>query len=345
VFIDPAGTGYSRILGGDDVRKSLWSVDGDVSSLAVTIRRWVQANNRELSPKFIVGESYGGFRAPKIAHVLQTEQGLGVSGLVMVSPVFDFSSFNASGSVLGVVARLPSMAATARERKGPITRQSMKDVEDYATGEFLADLMKGVNDEAALGRISERVAQLTGLDPAFVKRLGGRVPLRVFAREINHGRREISSMYDGNVVGIDPDPFSPRNEAEDQLRVGLHAPITEAMLDLYRNRLKWVVENGRYQFFNSQASRQWDFGRRAQAVDDFKQDLALDPNLRVLIAQGLTDLVTPYFETKLTLDQIPNYGSPERVRFEVYPAGHMVYIRDDARRALREDARKLVEGK
>ena len=342
VFLDPAGTGYSRILGGDEVRKSLWSTGGDVTSLAVTIRRWVQANGRELSPKFILGESYGGFRAPKIAHVLQTDQGVGVNGLVLVSPVLDFARFNATGSVLSYVARLPSFAATARERKGPITRETLRDVEIYANGEFLSDLMKGVNDAPALDRLSRRVADLTGLDYALVRRLGGRVSADVFAREINRPEGRVSSMYDGNATGLDPNPFSTRNTAEDQLRLGLHAPITQAMVELYRTRLNWVVENGRYQFQNEQAGRQWDRGHNPEAVNDLRSAMALDPKMGVLVAHGLTDLVTPYFETRMVLDQIVLTGSAERQRFETYAGGHMFYSREEARKLFRADGERLV---
>ncbi len=342
VFLDPAGTGYSRILGGEEVRKSLWSTNGDINSLAVTIRRWVQANGREASPKFLLGESYGGFRAPKIAHVLQTDQGVGVSGLVLVSPVLDFARFDASGSVLSNVARLPSFTATARERKGPISRDSLRDVEAYATGEYLSDLMKGVNDPSALERLSRREADLTGLDYPLVRRLGGRVSAEVFAREINRAEGRVSSLYDGNATGLDPNPFSTRNTAEDQLRLGLHAPITEAMVDLYRTRLNWVVENGRYQFQNEQAGRQWDRGAHPEAVTDLRSTMALDPKMGVLVAHGLTDLVTPYFETRMVLDQIPLTGSPERLRFQTYAGGHMFYAREEARRRFREDGERLV---
>ena len=346
VFIDPPGTGYSRVIGGEDVRKSFGSVNGDAGALATAIRRWTEANDRSLSPKFIVGESYGGFRAPKIANLLQKEQGVGVNGLVLISPVLDFGRFNASNSILGLAARLPSMAATYRERKGSITRQSMKDVEDYASGAFIMDLLKGPNDPDAVSRLSAKVTELTGLDAQSVRQLGGRVPTNIFAREANRDTNTVSSRYDANVTGLDPTPFAPRDNTEDQLRVGLHAPITQAMVDIYHHRLNWNVENGRYLFYNEQAGQAWDFGRRpAESLSDLREVLALDPTLRVLVAHGLTDLVTPYFETKLTLDQVPLVGPPGRLKLQVYPGGHMVYARDGSRKMLREDARALVEGK
>ena len=97
VFIDPVGTGYSRFVAtGDDVRKKFFSVDGDVDSIALTIRRWLEKSDRLLSPKFVAGESYGGIRGPKIVRNLQTEQGVGVKGLILISPVLDFREFTGS---------------------------------------------------------------------------------------------------------------------------------------------------------------------------------------------------------------------------------------------------------
>jgi carboxypeptidase C (cathepsin A) len=118
VFIDPVGTGYSRFVAtGDDARKRFYSIDGDVSAVALVIRRWLEKNDRLQSPKFVTGESYGGIRGPKIVRNLQTQQGVGVRGLIMVSPLFDYRDFSGS-SILQYMFTLPSMAAVAREAKG-----------------------------------------------------------------------------------------------------------------------------------------------------------------------------------------------------------------------------------
>jgi carboxypeptidase C (cathepsin A) len=343
VFIDPPGTGYGRILGNDEVRRNLWSVNGDLNALATTIRRWTEQNNRGLSPKFVGGESYGGFRAPKIAHILQTDQGVGVSGIIMLSPVLDFGRFNSNSQLWQLVARLPSYAAAAREAKGEVTRADLADVESYATGEFLSDLLRGPRDEAAIARLAERVSQLTGLDKNLVRQLGGRISQDTFARELNRNEGRVASSYDARVLGFDPYPQSARTDFDDQLRLGLHAPITQAMVDLYRNKLKWVVENGRYLFMNEEAGRQWNWGNRpAEATGDLRRAMALDPHLKVFASHGLTDLVTPYFETKMLLDQLPAYGAASRVQFKVYPGGHMFYTREASRRAFRDDARAMI---
>ena len=122
VYIDPVGTGYSRfVASGDDVRKRFFSVDGDVSSIAVVIRRWLEKHDRLTSPKFIAGESYGGIRGPKIVRNLQTEQGVGVRGLILISPVLDFREYSGS-SILQYVASLPSMRLwRGRPSSGPVT--------------------------------------------------------------------------------------------------------------------------------------------------------------------------------------------------------------------------------
>ena len=346
VFVDPPGTGYSRILGGDDVRKSFWSVNGDIDAAATVIRRWTEQNNRLGSPHWIAGESYGGFRAPKIAAKLQTDQGIGVAGLVMISPVLDFGEFNAKFSPITYVGLLPSQTAANREAKGPVTRGDLADVEAYARGAFLTDLVRGVRDSAVVDQLSGKVADYTGLDLGFVRQLAGRVPAPVFLRERYRAQGKVGSAYDATVTGYDPEPYSTENRSEDQLRLGLHAPLVEAMVDVYRNRIGFVVENGRYQFINEQASRQWDWGHgNAEALSDLRKVLALDPRLRALIAHGLSDVVTPYFATQLELDQIPAFGTPDRLQMKVYPGGHMIYIRDASRTALTEDVRKLVEGK
>src|SRR3954447_21682329 len=160
VFVDPVGTGYSRfVAAGDDARRSIYSVDGDVDAISLVIRRWLEKYDRLLSPKYVAGESYGGIRGPKVVRNLQTKQGVGVRGLILVSPVLDFRDFSGS-SILQHVGRLPTMAAVARETKGQVTHKDMADVERYARGEFLLDLIKGQADTEATTRLADKFAAL-----------------------------------------------------------------------------------------------------------------------------------------------------------------------------------------
>jgi carboxypeptidase C (cathepsin A) len=347
VFIDPAGTGYSQIVAsGDDARKRLWSVEGDIDALAVVVRRWLAAAGRLASPKFIVGESYGGFRGPRLAKNLATEQGVGVSGLVLISPVLDFATFGGVDAPLTAAILLPSYAAAVRERSGAVTRDGLADVEQYARGDYLLDYLRGPRDAAAVGRMVDRVAALTGLDPALVRRLGGRVDKEVFLREFDRAHGKVGALYDATSGAYDPSPASNDGHWLDPILDGFLAPLASAMVDLYAHRLGWKIDN-HYEPLSSSVNRGWDWGRDLHppsSIKELREMLALDPNFRVLVTHGLTDVQTPYFGSKLLLDQIPDYGAPGRLTLKVYAGGHMHYMRDASRKALREDARKLIEG-
>jgi carboxypeptidase C (cathepsin A) len=343
VFVDPVGTGYSRFINtSDEVRKQYWSVDGDIDVLATFMRKWIEKFGRQASRKFIAGESYGGFRAPKLAGKLN-EQGVAVSGLVIVSSPLDFGwRGNGRHSPMEWVVRLPSMAA-AREDKVPFDREALRDVERYATGEYLQDLLRGERDAVAVDRISARVAQLTGLDPALVRRLSGRIDARTFVRERNRDRGLVASMYDATITGIDPDPSASSSHSEDPVLNTSRAPLSTAMTDLYARVLHWRVEEP-YQLLNGRVNNRWDWGgsrRTHEVVGELRGLLASDPKLRVLITHGASDLVTPYFETQVILDQMPPFATPERLKLAVYGGGHMYYSRDASRRALRDDAQQL----
>jgi carboxypeptidase C (cathepsin A) len=348
VFIDPPGTGYSRLASAaEELHHRFYAVEGDIDGLADVVRQWLLAHGRMGSPKFILGESYGGFRGPRLARALQTGAGVGIAGLVLVSPKLDFGGASAVFDPFADVVLLPAMAAAAREQAGPIDRAALADVEAYARGDYLADLLRGPRDAEAVERMSRRVATLTGLDPALVRRLGGRVDRDSFLRERARAAHATSSLYDASITGADPFPFAAESEHPDPGLDALRAPLTEAMAQLYADRLNWRPD-GQYEVLNEAVARAWDFGRRnhrPEAVTALRTALALDARLRVLIVHGLTDTVTPYFATQLLLDQIPEIGAPGRIRLLVLPGGHMMYVRDGSRRALHDAAEALVEQK
>ena len=345
VFIDPVGTGYSRFVAtGDDVRKRFFSTDGDVASIALTIRRWLEKSGRLLSPKFVAGESYGGIRGPKIVRNLQVEQGVGVKGLILISPVLDFREFTGS-SLLQYVISLPSMAAVERETKGAVTRADMADVENYARGDFLLDLVKGQADTAATNRLADKVAALTGIDQALSRRLAGRFDVIEFRREFDRKNGKVTGRYYASVKGIDPFPDSSFFHFNDPSGEALLAPLTSAAVDLTTRKLNWRPD-GSYRLLNGEVEKAWDFGHGIsppQSVSELRQILALDPKLKLLIGHGLFDLATPYFGTRIELDQLPAFASPERVKLVVYPGGHMFYSRDASRRAFRTEAEALMK--
>jgi carboxypeptidase C (cathepsin A) len=345
VFIDPVGTGYSRFVAtGDDVRKRFFSVDGDVDSIAVTIRRWLEKYDRLLSPKFVAGESYGGIRGPKIVRELQVQQGVGVKGLILVSPVLDFREYSGS-SILQYVSSLPSMTAVAREAKGSVTRADLAEVEAYARGDFLADLLKGLADTEATTRLADKVSALTGIDQAVSRRLAGRFDVAEFRREFDRKNGKVTGRYDASVEGFDPYPDSSFYHFGDPSGEPLSAPLTSAAVDLTTRKLNWRPD-GSYQLLNGAVEKAWDFGRGlkpAESITQLRQILALDPKMKLLVGHGLFDLATPYFGSKIQLDQLPAFASPDRVKLVVYPGGHMFYSRDASRQAFRGEVQAMMK--
>ncbi|MDQ2805277.1 MAG: peptidase S10, partial [Pseudomonadota bacterium] len=261
VFIDPAGTGYSRLLGDRDAeRRRLWSVQGDIDSLARTIRLWLDRNGRVASPKYILGESYGGFRAPRLASALQTDQGIGVAGLILISPALDLGGRSGVLDPLAIAERLPTMSAAARARKGPVTREQVADAEQYAGGEYVVELLRGERDTASIARRSERVAALTGLDPALVRRYHGEVTGREFVHERDRAQGRVGSLYDATVTGPDPFPLTPFSTYSEPLTEALKAPVSSAMEMIYADELHWRPD-ALYQLWNDDVGRRGDWGR------------------------------------------------------------------------------------
>lgn len=345
VFIDPVGTGYSQFVAtGEEVRKRVFSVNGDVNSIAVAIRRWLEKFDRLPSPKFVAGESYGGIRGPKIVRNLQTEQGIGVGGLILISPLFDFREFTGS-SLLKYVWSLPTMAAVAREAKGPVTRGDMAEVESYARGDFMIDLLKGQADTEATTRLADKVAVLTGIDQAVSRRLAGRFDVGEFRREFDRRNGRVRGRYDASVSGFDPNPDSSASRFGDPSGDPLVAPLTSAAVDLTTRKLNWRPD-GSYELLNGAVERGWDFGRGLnppESISQLRQILALDPKLKLLVGHGLFDLATPYFGSKILLDQLPAFAGSDRVKLVVYPGGHMFYSRDASRQAFRAEVQGLMK--
>ncbi len=343
VFIDPPGTGYSRILAGEDAAKRFYSVNGDVDAVATAIRKWLATHRRRGVPIYLAGESYGGFRAVKLVEALREHENIGVAGLLLISPALDLSWLEGTRNLLSYAALIPSYAAVDRAARD---RRALADVEAYAAGDYVLDLVKGQRDPAVLARMSEKVAAFTGLDKESVRRLGGRVDTKSFARERRQSSGEVLSAYDAMRAGYDPQPHARSSAWADPVLDALRPVFGAAMARLTVETLGWPVADARYEILNERVAHDWNFGpggrADAEALSDLRQDLALDRRLRVTVAHGLTDLVTPYFASKILLDQLPPYGDAARLQLIALPGGHMFYTQDESRKALRDAARALI---
>jgi carboxypeptidase C (cathepsin A) len=345
VFIDPIGTGFSRSLeAADQTKKDFYSTDNDIHYLSRAIFDWLVKNQRMRARKYITGESYGGYRVPRITHYLQTRLGVGMNGIVAVSPYLNPTlDENADVSPMAWVVTLPSIAAANLERKHALSAQSMAPVIAYARGEYVSDLLKGRSDPQATERIVQKVTELTGLDKNFVRRSGGRIEIGAYLREVFREQGKIGSVYDSNVTSFDPFPYAPDQRFSDPLLEGIVAPTTSAMVDFVTRVVGWKAA-GAYHALSYEVGGQWDFDSAALrngAVTDLRQAVAADSKLRVLIVHGWNDLSCPFMGSVITVDQMPPMGDPSRVAVREYPGGHMFYSRPDSQAALRKDVQEL----
>ncbi len=344
VFIDPVGTGFSRsLVDKDETKKRFYSIKPDIEYLSRIVYDWLLKYGRMASPKYVTGESYGGFRAPKITYFLQTQLGVGVNGVVMVSPYLEPIMDQAPDfSPMNWVTTLPSMTAANYERQGKtLSPALMKEVEDYTRGEFTTDLLKGRRDPAAVGRLVDKVTTYTGLNHEFVARSGGRIEIGAFLRELYRDTGKIASVYDSNVTQEDPFPWSPHDRRNDPILDAIIAPTTSAMVDFDTRVVGWKVE-GRFNALSYDVGGNWEKGiELTDASSDLRQAIAADPKMKVLIAHGYDDLSCPYFVSRLVIDQIPISGDPGRVKLSIYPGGHMFYSRSASQAAFRNDVMQV----
>jgi carboxypeptidase C (cathepsin A) len=301
-------------------------------------------NNRLASRKYLVGESYGGYRVPRIAHYLQSQVGVAANGVVAVSPYLNPAIDEQDGlSPIPWVATLPSIAAANLERQHKLTADAMAPVIAYARGEYAADLLRGRSDPQALSRIVDRVTAVTGLDRTFVQRSGGRIEIGAYLREAYREQGKIGSVYDSNVTSFDPFPFAPEQRANDPILASIVAPLTTAMVDFVTRTVGWKVD-ARYNALSYDVGRHWDRDSpelRQGSVPDLREAVAADPKLRVLIVHGWNDLSCPFMGSVLTVNQMPLMGDPTRVSVREFPGGHMFYTRPDSRQALRKEVMEM----
>ena len=344
VFIDPVGTGYSRALVDDkEATKQFYSTDTDIKYLSRIVYDWLVKNGRMTSKKYLVGESYGGFRGPRITAYLQTQLGVAMNGVVLLSPYLDpAASDDENVSPLPWMLTLPSIAAAHLEREHKLTLEAMAGVIEYTRGEYASDLMRGRSDPQATDRVIRKVTELTGLDPLFVKRSGGRLETQAYLREVYRAEGRLGSRYDSNVTAWDPFPYAPHQQTGDPILNGIIAPTTSAMVNFVTQTVGWKFE-GRYNALSYEVNKLWheDDDANKGSVAQLREAVANDPGLRVLIAHGWDDLSCPFMASVLIVDQMPAMGDPARVQVKSYPGGHMFYARPDSQSALSRDVKAL----
>ncbi|PDS95697.1 carboxypeptidase [Rhizobium sp. S9] len=345
VLIDPIGTGWSRTAKADDA-SNYYNVNSDAQSIAKAIALYIAHNNRSNSPKYLLGESYGGFRAAKVASTLQESQGIVVAGAVMLSPLLEGQlMFDADQFALGAALELPSLAAAELDRQNGFTEEKQRQAERFALGDYLTTLAGPPPTGADAAAFYGRIAGLTGIPQDIIARNRG-FPGNSFVKHSNGGSGELMSPYDASFAAPDPYPESDYDRGDDAILDGFARAYGGAFADYARNELGFKTEMT-YSLLDSDISRRWEWGGgrgggsrfQASASDDIRQLLASNTAFHLLIAHGYSDLVTPYSVSRYVVDHLPPSLADGRVGLKLYHGGHMFYTQADQRAAFTADAK------
>jgi carboxypeptidase C (cathepsin A) len=362
VFVDPVGTGFSRIVEREQERdekkrdgdewdpKEYFGHKRDLESLSEFISRWLSSNGRWGSPTFIAGESYGGYRVGRLVRILQETAGVGLNGAILISPALELSTLQGGDyDVVPWIDVLPTMAGAAAHHGRSRAVGGSTSVEDvqreaelFATGEYAAFLTRGASMPAPeRERVLARLADFIGLPAGLVTRAEGRIPIGVFARELLRDERKVLGKYDATVTATDPFPDRESFGGPDPTLSGIGPAYTAAVNRLLRSEIG-VDTDREYKVLSHEVNEGWRndeepkfFTPPVGATDDFRYGMSLNPHLKAFITHGRFDLVTPYYAS----DRLRNLmrldpGTAGRLTVRHFDGGHMFYAWEDSRLAF-----------
>ncbi|MES2128001.1 MAG: carboxypeptidase [Pseudomonadota bacterium] len=343
VFVDPVNTGFSRVLEPKADRNVFFGVNADISYLAEWLGAFVARENRWTSPKYLIGESYGTSRVAGLALELQNKQWMYINGVVLVSPTE--LGLKREGAVSDALA-LPYFAATAWYQKAlPADLQQrdldqlLPEVEAFTVDELIPALAKGgFIDAAKKTQIAAKVARYSGLSERAVLQNNLTVSTDFFWKELLRERGYTVGRLDSRYLGVDKQLSGVKPDYNAELTSWLHS-FTPAINHYLRDVLQYKTDL-KYNMFGD--VHPWDF-KNEKTGENLRQAMAENPYMRVMIQSGYFDGATTYFDAKYTMWQLDPSGSmKERLRFEGYRSGHMMYLRAQDLAKATDDLRDFI---
>ena len=352
VFIDPVGTGFSRMVEGEKLGE-YHEYQRDLESVGAFIRLYTSRYGRWVSPKYLIGESYGTTRASGLAFHLIERHAMYLNGVMLVSCALDFQLllFDHAND-LPPTLFLPTYAATAwyhkrlgRDLQKKSVAKVVAEAEEFAAGEYAHALFRGARLPAGERKaVVAKVARYTGLSPEYVERTDLRVDIFRFCKELLRDQGRTVGRLDTRYTGVDRDSAGERFEF-DPAMAEIRGAYSAAMNAYVRDELKFGPD------LPYEVSRPlwmtwgWkDFSNRfAQIGDSLRKAMSVNPRMRVLVASGYYDLATPYFAADYSFDHL---GLPQTLRgnleLSYYEAGHMMYTHKPSLAKLADHLRRFV---
>jgi carboxypeptidase C (cathepsin A) len=351
VFIDPVGTGYSRAAQGEEP-KQFFGVTEDIRWVAEFIRLYTTRYQRWLSPKYLAGESYGTTRAAGLSDYLQQSDGIGLSGIVLISSVLNFGTIESGpGNDLPFQLYLPSYAAVAwyHHKLAPDLQDDLQktiaQAEQWTTetyGPALArDASLSAEERAA---INQKLARFTGLPIDFVEKASLRIRPDQFEGSLLADQSKVIGRFDARLTGFNPQPLDNSAPYDPSLQPYLSA-YTATFNDYVRRTLKY--ENDMTYEVLTGRVQPWDMGPAGNGYLDVAHTLTSamtnNPRLRVMFVSGDFDLATPFAAANFTIDHM-NLSPDLRkhIIHNFYEGGHMVYHHRATLTKLGQDVRAFI---
>ena len=356
VEVDPIGTGFSRALG-DKKDSDFWGYDEDADSVADFIRAFLTVHDRWNSPKYVLGESYGGIRSSMLVPRLQGQMNIGLNGVILISPAINMGAlpFNTGGNDLTYATHLPTLAATAWYHKKlpdswPSLQALLTEVEQFASGEYLQALFRGDSlSEAEKGQIADKLHRYTGVSKPYILNSNLRLYAPRFAKELLRDDGMATGLLDSRYAQKELDNAAafPNSDPFDA-KTG---PIYVALFHEYlRDELGADIQEP-YLPHNGVANQSWKrrkdaagaFAGFVDVTSDLAQGTKDNEALRVFVANGYYDLATAYFANAYMMHH--SGIDPARLTIRRYPAGHMMYLNQGSLEQLSKDVGEFIQGK
>ncbi|MHB2167782.1 S10 family peptidase [Alsobacter sp. R-9] len=354
VFIDPVGTGYSRMLPGPDGKPRdpapYYAVESDLHMMSWFIRQWLTANNRWGSPKGIAGESYGGLRVAALSRILAEQYAININRAVLISPALFVDLADTHYSLVAPMTLLPTQAAIAAHwglNNLGTDPAAIKAVEDYAMAGYLAGLAtQGRASPEERAAFYAKVGGLIGLDPALVARHRGRVSESIFVASLLASRGQVLDTYDGTQASDNPRPEAQGLGVLDRSLTILAGVLLAPFMDYVRKDLGYVTDRPYIPLNITEVNMHWDRGSTLGGPDDLNVALAQNRDLRALVVHGYHDLNANYLLSRYLLEQSTRGpDARKRLYFGTYVGGHMFYLRTASRAEMAKDVKGFYEGK
>lgn len=359
VMIDPVGTGFAKPVG-EGKGEDFWGVDQDIKSVSEFIVKYLTKNGRWASPKYILGESYGGMRSGGVAYYLLSNHMVALNGVVLVSPFMEMTSgFAGMGIDLPHVMFLPTYAATARyhDALDPMPEDLgvfMREVGEFALNEYAPALLLGNRLSTEQRRdVLSKLSRYTGLSENYWDRADLRISEGQFNKELMRETGKTVGRVDSRFAG-DMINRIGESAAYDPMLSAIGPGYLAAFMDYYQNDLE-VTDVGNYTVFGNVFGK-WDWSHQQPDMGGFKLpfpntavDLAFamkqNPSMRVLVQQGYYDLATPHLATEYFVDhlEVPD-DLRDNISVVYYEAGHMMYIHEPSLVKYKQDLAAFIRG-